>query len=97
MIFGILESFNEAPLLLYLGVISLACIGGGMPPMIERRRRRSDHAPAAHGGPRARLARGGNSRLRDQRGATKRGAEHVARQPGTSQNAAPQSADAIAR
>ena len=29
MIFGILESFNDAPLLLYLVVIATACIGGG--------------------------------------------------------------------
>ena len=41
MIFGILESFNDAPLLLYLLVLATACIGGGIPPMIERRRRRS--------------------------------------------------------
>ena len=41
MIFGILESFNESPLLLYLGVISIACMGGGIPPILERRRRRS--------------------------------------------------------
>jgi pilus assembly protein TadC len=41
MIFGILESFNDAPLLLYLVVIATACIGGGIPPMIERRRRRA--------------------------------------------------------
>ncbi len=41
MIFGLLESFNDSPLLLYLGVVSIACIGGGIPPMLERRRRRS--------------------------------------------------------
>ena len=41
MIFGILESFNDAPLLLYLSVIALACAGGGIPPMLERRRRRA--------------------------------------------------------
>ena len=41
MIFGFLESFNESPLLLYLGVIAIACIGGGIPPMLERRRRRA--------------------------------------------------------
>ena len=41
MIFGVLESFNDSPLLLYLAVISIACIGGGIPPMLERRRRRS--------------------------------------------------------
>ena len=32
MIFGLLESFNDSPLLLYLGVISTACIGGGFHP-----------------------------------------------------------------
>ena len=32
MIFGVLESFNDSPLLLYLAVISIACIGGGIPP-----------------------------------------------------------------
>ena len=41
MIFGILESFNDTPLLLYLFVIAVACIGGGIPPMLERRRRRA--------------------------------------------------------
>ena len=41
MIFGLLESFNESPLLLYLGVIAVACVGGGIPPMLERRRRRA--------------------------------------------------------
>ena len=41
MIFGLLESFNESPLLLYLGVIAIACVGGGIPPMLERRRRRA--------------------------------------------------------
>jgi pilus assembly protein TadC len=41
MIFGILESFNDTPLLLYLFVIAIACIGGGIPPMLERRRRRA--------------------------------------------------------
>ena len=41
MIFGILEAFNDTPLLLYLFVIAVACIGGGIPPMLERRRRRA--------------------------------------------------------
>ena len=41
MIFGLLESFNESPLLLYLGVVAVACVGGGIPPMLERRRRRA--------------------------------------------------------
>ena len=41
MIFGFLESFNESPLLLYLAVIAIACVGGGIPPMLERRRRRA--------------------------------------------------------
>ena len=38
MIFGLLESFNDSPLLLYLGVISIACISGSI-PMLGRRRR----------------------------------------------------------
>ena len=41
MLFGFLESFNDAPLLLYLGVVAIACMGGGIPPMLERRRRRA--------------------------------------------------------
>ena len=32
---------QRTPLLLYLGVIAIACIGGGIPPMLERRRRRA--------------------------------------------------------
>lgn len=41
MIFAVLESFNDTPLVLYLALIAVACVGGGIPPMIERRRRRS--------------------------------------------------------
>ena len=41
MIFGFLESFNDSALLLYIGVIAIACAGGGIPPMLERRRRRA--------------------------------------------------------
>ena len=41
MIFGLLETFNGNPLLLYLSVIGMACAAGGIPPMMERKRRRS--------------------------------------------------------
>ncbi|MBT5727125.1 MAG: hypothetical protein HOI75_04785 [Euryarchaeota archaeon] len=41
MIFGLLETFNDNPLLLYLAVIGMACAAGGIPPMLERKRRRS--------------------------------------------------------
>ena len=41
MIFGLLETFNGSPLLLYLSVIGIACAAGGIPPMMERKRRRS--------------------------------------------------------
>jgi len=41
VIFGFLESFNDSALLLYIGVIAIACAGGGIPPMLERRRRRA--------------------------------------------------------
>ena len=41
MIFGLLETFNGNPLLLYLAVIGMACAAGGIPPMLERKRRRS--------------------------------------------------------
>jgi pilus assembly protein TadC len=40
MFFRFLESFNGEPLLLYLGVIGIAIAGGGIPPIIERNRRR---------------------------------------------------------
>ena len=41
MIFGLLESFNYNLLLLVLFVVGIACAVGGIPPMLERRRRRS--------------------------------------------------------
>lgn len=41
MIFGIIESFNDTPLLLFLLVLGLAFAGGGIPPMRERSRRRT--------------------------------------------------------
>ena len=40
MIFDLLEAFNENSLVLYLFVIGIACAAGGIPPMIERNRRR---------------------------------------------------------
>ncbi|MBQ59732.1 MAG: hypothetical protein CMA66_04190 [Euryarchaeota archaeon] len=40
MIFDFLEAFNENSLVLYLFVIGIACAAGGIPPMIERNRRR---------------------------------------------------------
>ena len=40
MFFRFLEAFNGEPLLLYLGVIGIAIAGGGIPPIIERSRRR---------------------------------------------------------
>ena len=40
MFFRFLEAFNGEPLLLYLGVIGIAIAGGGIPPIIERNRRR---------------------------------------------------------
>ena len=41
MLFRLLESFNDATLMLYIIIIATACIGGGIPPMLERMRRRS--------------------------------------------------------
>ena len=41
MLFGLLETFNNSPLLLYISVIGIACAAGGIPPMMERKRRRS--------------------------------------------------------
>ena len=41
MIFGLLESFNDNLLLLVLFVVGIASAVGGIPPMLERRRRRS--------------------------------------------------------
>jgi pilus assembly protein TadC len=41
MIPRILESFNDSPLMLYILIVAVACIGGGIPPMLERKRRRT--------------------------------------------------------
>ena len=41
MIFDILEAFNDQMLLLVLSVLGIAFAAGGIPPMIERKRRRS--------------------------------------------------------
>ena len=40
MIFGILEMFRNEPLLLFLITIGVASAIGGIPPIIERQRRR---------------------------------------------------------
>ena len=41
MIFGILEMFRNEPLLLLIITLGVACAIGGIPPIIERQRRRS--------------------------------------------------------
>ena len=41
MIFGLMEMINDQPLLLFLMVVGTAGIGGGVPPIIERLRRRN--------------------------------------------------------
>ena len=41
MIFGLIETFNDNLFLLILIVIGIASAAGGVPPMIERKRRRS--------------------------------------------------------
>jgi pilus assembly protein TadC len=41
MIFGLIESFNDTPLLLFLLILGLGFVGGGIPPMRERARRRT--------------------------------------------------------
>ena len=41
MIFDFLEAFNDYVLVLILLVLGIACAAGGIPPMIERNRRRS--------------------------------------------------------
>lgn len=41
MLFDILEAFNDQMLLLLLIVFGIAFGAGGIPPMIERKRRRS--------------------------------------------------------
>ena len=41
MISGLLEVLNDQPFLLVLMVVGTACIGGGIPPIIERLRRRN--------------------------------------------------------
>ena len=38
---SLLEIANDHPVLLVLMVLALASMGGGVPPMIERRRRRA--------------------------------------------------------
>ena len=40
MIFGFLEAFNDNMFVLFLFVIGIACAAGGIPPIIERSRRR---------------------------------------------------------
>lgn len=40
MIFDILEAFNDNMFVLFLFVIGIACAAGGIPPIIERNRRR---------------------------------------------------------
>lgn len=40
MIFGILEMFRHEPLILFLFTVGVACAVGGIPPMLERSRRR---------------------------------------------------------
>ena len=41
MIFGLIETFNDNLFLLVLVVFGIASAAGGIPPMIERKRRRS--------------------------------------------------------
>ena len=41
VLFRVIEFFNDSPLALYLLIIGIACSFGGIPPMLERRRRRS--------------------------------------------------------
>lgn len=41
MIYGFLESFNDTPLFLFLMILGIALVGGGIPPMRERSRRRT--------------------------------------------------------
>jgi len=40
MLFRLLESFNNQPMMLFLGVVGFAMLGGGIPPIRERIRRR---------------------------------------------------------
>ena len=40
MIFDFIEAFNDNMVVLFLFVIGIACAAGGIPPMIERSRRR---------------------------------------------------------
>ena len=40
MLFRLLESFNDQPMMLFLGVVGFAMLGGGIPPIRERIRRR---------------------------------------------------------
>jgi len=41
MLFGLIETFNENLLLLVLVVFGVASAAGGIPPMLERTRRRT--------------------------------------------------------
>ena len=41
MLYSILEMFRNEPFLLFLITIGIACAVGGIPPIIERQRRRS--------------------------------------------------------
>lgn len=40
MLFRLLESFNDQPMMLFLGVVGFAMLGGGILPIRERIRRR---------------------------------------------------------
>ena len=41
MIYRLIESFNDSPLAVYLIIVGIAIAFGGIPPILERRRRRS--------------------------------------------------------
>ena len=41
VVFRIIEFFNDSPFAVYALIIGIACSFGGIPPMLERRRRRS--------------------------------------------------------
>ena len=41
MIFTVLEMFRHQPLILFLFTFGIACAAGGVPPIIERSRRRT--------------------------------------------------------
>ena len=52
MIFDFMEAFNDNMFVLFLFVIGIACAAGGIPPIIERSRRRVGACSArrSHGG-----------------------------------------------